>query len=70
IVNEQDRLERWKEYIKELFDDDRTEVQIKNTSTGPNITLDELERAIKLSKNRKATGPDDNSKRNNQTARR
>lgn len=59
IVNDIDKLRRWKEYIEELFDDERIENVIQQCNTGPMITMGELEKAIKTAKNRKATGPDE-----------
>lgn len=59
IITVEDKLKTWEEYILELFSDNRTEVEtIGAENTGPAINMVELERAIKNSKNRKATGPD------------
>ncbi|KAI5732155.1 hypothetical protein M8J77_022354 [Diaphorina citri] len=59
LLSEDDRLEEWKKYILELFDDDRgEEYVIENITTGPSILVDEIQKAIKNSKNRKAPGPD------------
>lgn len=59
ILNDRDKLRRWEDYIEELFDDERTENVVQQCNTGPMITMDELEKAIKTAKNRKATGPDE-----------
>ena len=60
IIMEKDKiLERWSEYIKELFDDERKDVNVmKNNFAGPPILKDEVEAAIKKMIHGKATGPD------------
>lgn len=61
IPDTKGRLERWKEYIQELFDDERQEDLINEDTdeeSGPDITKEEVLYAIKLSKNNKAPGPD------------
>ena len=53
-------LERWAEYTKELYDDDRKEIDVmKNNFAGPPIMKDEVRAAIKMMKHGKALGPDD-----------
>ena len=52
-------LNRWSEYIQELFDDDRLpKPNIKKNIEGPPIMKDEVRQAIKSMKKNKATGPD------------
>ncbi|GFS11191.1 LINE-1 retrotransposable element ORF2 protein [Elysia marginata] len=52
-------LEKWSEYIKELFDNDREDIEVmKNNFAGPVIMKDEVRAAIRKMKNGKATGPD------------
>ena len=52
-------LDRWTEYIEELFDDDRGELpKISKDMEGPKIIQDEVENAIKKLKKNKACGPD------------
>uniref|UniRef100_A0A8D8XFQ8 Craniofacial development protein 2 n=1 Tax=Cacopsylla melanoneura TaxID=428564 RepID=A0A8D8XFQ8_9HEMI len=59
IITVEDKLKTWEEYILELFNDNRGDIETTATAnTGPAINMVELERAIKNSKNRKATGPD------------
>ncbi|GFO16201.1 endonuclease-reverse transcriptase [Plakobranchus ocellatus] len=60
IIMEKDKiLERWSEYIKELFDDERKEIEVmKGNFAGPPILKDEVRTAIWKMKNGKATGPD------------
>ncbi|GFR88016.1 hypothetical protein ElyMa_004239800 [Elysia marginata] len=60
IIMEKDKiLERWSEYIKELFDNERKEIEVmKGNLTGPPILKDEVRTAIWKMKNGKATGPD------------
>lgn len=60
ILDIDQKLIRWKEYVTELFTDERNvEHEVTNAVTGPSITTEEVERAIKNAKNRKATGPDE-----------
>ena len=60
IVLEKDKiLERWSEYIGELYNDDRNERKIiKNNFEGPLFLTDEIRSAIKQMKTGKALGPD------------
>ena len=52
-------LERWSEYIQELFDDKRKDIKVmKNNFAGPTIMKDEVRVAIQNMKGGKATGPD------------
>lgn len=56
------KLERWKEYIQELFEDERqpeiiTEEQ--DEENGPHITKEEVINAIKMMKSNRASGPDE-----------
>ena len=51
--------ERWVEYIKELYDDNREPMPHFTTATGQNILKEEVENVTHLMKNGKATGPDD-----------
>ncbi|XP_071576849.1 uncharacterized protein [Temnothorax nylanderi] len=65
ITGVEAKLQVWKRYVEELFDDDRqnTPPQVdKNINeSGPEITKDEVVHAIKAQKNGKATGPDNNN---------
>ena len=52
-------LNRWSEYIEELFDGDRMSKPIfKKNMEGPSIMKDEVRQAIKSMKSNKATSPD------------
>jgi len=58
-------LERWVEYIGELFNDNRPEITSETSTaelTGENILKSEIELAIKSMRNGKATGNDKISK--------
>ncbi|GFO32139.1 RNA-directed DNA polymerase from mobile element jockey-like [Plakobranchus ocellatus] len=58
IIDKEKILERWAEYIRELFKDDRKDHNImKNNFAGPPIMKEEVETAIKKMKHGKATGP-------------
>ena len=58
-MDKQDILNRWSEYIEELFDDNRaSKPDIKKNIEGPPIMKDEVRQAIKSMKLNKATGPD------------
>ena len=53
-------LDRWEEYLAELYDDERNErPEIKKKLEGPPITKDEIELALKKMKRGKATGQDE-----------
>ncbi|GFR82666.1 hypothetical protein ElyMa_000632200 [Elysia marginata] len=61
IILERDKiLERWAEYIHELFDDNRKHDHniMKRNFAGPPIMKDEVRAAIRKMKAGKATGPD------------
>ena len=52
--------ERWEEYIKELFEDNRESViKINREKENLPFTKDEIERVIKSMPKSKSTGPDD-----------
>ena len=51
--------ERWVEYIKELYNDNREPMPQFTTAIGQNILKEEIENVTHLMKNGKATGPDD-----------
>jgi hypothetical protein len=62
IMGTEDKLERWKEYIQTLFDDDRPcsppSTDNRINEKGPEITKEEVIHAVKPQKDGKATGPD------------
>lgn len=62
ILGIENKLQRWKEYVEELFDDGRPntppEADESVNERGPEITKDEVIHAIKAQKDGKATGPD------------
>ncbi|XP_071574655.1 uncharacterized protein [Temnothorax nylanderi] len=62
ITGVEAKLQVWKRYVEELFDDDRPnmppQVDKNINESGPEITKDEAVHAIKAQKNGKATGPD------------
>lgn len=51
-------LERWAEYIGDLFEDNRPEQPTINADSGPDILTFEVELALKEMKNNKSVGPD------------
>ena len=59
-MEEEEVLGRWKEYVEELFEDDRGEVpQLNNINMGgPPILKDEIEKAMRGMKEGKAVGED------------
>ena len=60
IIMERDKiLDRWSEYIVELYDDDRGEMPVITTGSISPITYQEVERALKGMPMRKSPGPDD-----------
>ena len=59
LMTKKDILDRWTEYIQELFDDNRAELpRITKDVAGPEILADEVRSAIKKLKRNKACGPD------------
>jgi hypothetical protein len=60
LMEKSDILNRWSEYIGELFDDNRLpKPNIKKNIEGFSIMKDEVRKAIKSMKTNKATGPDE-----------
>ena len=60
IIMEKDKiLDRWFEYIGELYDDDRGEMPVITTGSISPITYQEVEYALKGMPMRKSLGPDD-----------
>lgn len=55
-----DKIKRWKEYMQTLFNDEHRDnlEELRNT-TGPSITREEVENSIRKIKNNKAAGPDE-----------
>ena len=59
IMDKEKILERWAEYIGELFEDNRKEHDVmKKNFAGPSIMKDEVREAMRKMKTGKATGPD------------
>ena len=60
IIMEKDKiLDRWIEYIGELYDDDRGEMLVITTGSISPITYQEVEYALKGMSMMKSPGPDD-----------
>ncbi|XP_047482518.1 uncharacterized protein LOC125034660 [Penaeus chinensis] len=60
LKEKEDILNRWSEYIEELFHDDRgPPPEISNIDEGPVILEDEVRNAFRKMKSGKAPGPDD-----------
>lgn len=59
IVDLENKIKRWTEYLNELFEDDRGNLTQIINATGPDILKEEVEYAIRNSKNGKANGPDE-----------
>ena len=59
LMEKEEALARWSEYVEELFRDDRGPKPVmKRNLEGPSILKEEVKAAIKKMKNGKATGPD------------
>ena len=59
LLEKEEILERWSEYIEELFDDNRTALpELRKNISGPKILKSEIEAAINKIKKNKAQGPD------------
>ncbi|KAL3275288.1 hypothetical protein HHI36_020056 [Cryptolaemus montrouzieri] len=59
VLDSKEKNNVWEKYIKELFDDDRPPADVNISLTGPPITKDEIEKAIRDAKNNEAVGPDE-----------
>lgn len=60
IFDPVEKLKSWKDYISTLYHDDRGMITTdRNKAEGPVIIREEVEYALKNTKNRKATGPDE-----------
>ena len=60
LMETEEVMERWEEYIRELFDDDRIEnLEVRINEEGPSIIKDEVENAIRKMKTGKLTGEDE-----------
>lgn len=59
-LNIEEKLQTWKLYIQQLFDDNRIpQHNYNNASTGPYISKEEVTHAVKNAKSGKALGPDE-----------
>ena len=59
LTDRNDILNRWAEYVKELFEDDREDKsEIEKPMEGPKIMIDEVRAAMMKMKYGKAAGPD------------
>uniref|UniRef100_A0A8D8W5N2 Craniofacial development protein 2 n=2 Tax=Cacopsylla melanoneura TaxID=428564 RepID=A0A8D8W5N2_9HEMI len=59
IIEKEKKMNTWKEYLETLFYDQREDGNYnKNALSGPEITPQEVQAALKLLKCRKAAGPD------------
>lgn len=62
IVDLQEKIKTWKEYVEQLFDDIRPDVieqvNVAERDEGPDITKAEVIHAINMQKDGKTTGPD------------
>ena len=59
LSEEEDIANRWKEYITELYDKNRSDMPKSAMRTGYNILQEEVQKAISSMKNGKATGSDE-----------
>ena len=60
IIEKEAMIERWTEYITDLFDDERGEMpDISNNMLGPKILASEVQAAVQSMKNNKAVGTDE-----------
>jgi hypothetical protein len=58
LVEEEDIVKRWEEYIEKLYEDERPEKPIIINSEGPRIMKEEVASALKGMKRKKAAGAD------------
>ena len=59
LFDQQEIQDRWKEYIEELFDDDRGEIPQMDNNDGPVILKEEVRKAIQSLRPGKAPGDDE-----------
>lgn len=59
VIDSKERINVWEKYIEKLFEDDRPAADTTYSPTGPSITKEEIEKAIRNSKDNKAAGPDE-----------
>ena len=59
LMEKQDILNRWSEYITELYHDDRRPSPIINDDEGPQILEEEVQKALKKMEKSKAAGPEE-----------
>uniref|UniRef100_A0A8D8SH15 Craniofacial development protein 2 n=1 Tax=Cacopsylla melanoneura TaxID=428564 RepID=A0A8D8SH15_9HEMI len=60
IIDKQEKLKTWKEYLEKLFEDQRERhLQMEEPTNGPTILRQEVESAISQLKDGKAAGPDE-----------
>ena len=59
LFDEKDVANRWKEYITELYDDNRADIPRFTMTTGNNILQEEVQKAISSMRKGKATGSDE-----------
>ena len=59
LFEEEEIAYRWKEYITELYDDNRAELLQFTITTGNSILREEVQKAIASIKNGKASGTDE-----------
>ena len=59
MTEREDVLQRWKEYVEELYNDERGDKpNYEVVEPGPPILKEEVEKAVKRMKRRKAVGSD------------
>ena len=59
LMEKDEKLNRWSEYVEDLFKDDRdTKPEIEKNIEGPSILKEEVKAAINKMKKGNATGPD------------
>ena len=60
ILSKQEKLATWTNYIHKLFDDNRTQPEMRQQQQGDNLHIlpSEVEHAIRIAKPGKACGPD------------
>jgi len=59
LMDVEDKLNRWSEYIQDLFEDERGPPPEINNDYGPSILKEEVRAAIRKMKQNKAAGPDE-----------
>ena len=69
LIDQEEIAARWVEYITELYEDHREQMPKFEVTSGESIMKDEIQKALKSMKDRKATGTDELPVRSTESTR-